>query len=179
MGKNTSSAKKAKKSKKGAAFEYDPRRAPTRDTSDPYQFYARIVRTLGNCRFTTRILLNEGEKLPEKVTAQEVLTHLPKSRKRGGWLSDGMIVLISHRVFEHKADIIYKYKDDEVRYLQRKADMPSNLEGNSCDPGKGDIGFTFDHDYKEETLQDLTSTKGDPGKTTIAFDEDELDFDDI
>ena len=169
MGKNTSSAKKAKRSKKGGDTpSFNPKNAPRIDIEDGYQFYARVTKTEGHCRFRLQILQNPGDSLPECVTGLEVLGHLPKSMKRGGWVTVGMIVLISHRKFEHKADIIYKYTDEEVRYLQRKADMPENLDGSTVTS------------VEDAFVWDDGETKASESKeTTVDDGEADFDFDDI
>ena len=113
MPKNTSSAKKAKRSKKGGDTpSFNPKNAQRIDKEDGYQFYARVSKIEGHCRFRLQILQNPGDTLPDGVTSREILAHLPKSMKRGGWVTVGMIVLMSHRKFEHKGDIIYKYNDE-------------------------------------------------------------------
>ena len=157
MTKNTTSQKKKKKSKRdGDSDKLNVKNIPRANYKDS-QFYAIVERTLGNCRFSVKIILNDNIKIPENInTSDPLIAHLPRSQKRGGYINDKMIVLISHRVFENKADICYQYKDDETRYLIDIKEIPPyakqfTYNQNECNTSDND-DFDFDYGCDENNV---------------------------
>ena len=157
MAKNTTSQKKKKKSKRdGDSDKLNVKNIPRANYKD-FQFYALVEKTLGNCRFYVKIISNDNIKIPENInTSDPLIAHLPRSQKRGGYINDKMIVLISHRVFENKADICYQYKDEEARYLIDIKEIPpyaKQFTYNDNEDGSSDNdAFDFDYGYDENNL---------------------------
>ena len=92
--------------------------------------YAKINTLLGNGRAQV-IILDSGESK---------LGHIRGSMYKKVWINKNDIVLVSLRDFENtKCDIIFKYDDDQVRYLSRheniniQADIKNNQDQNEND----------------------------------------------
>ena len=156
MGKNTTSQKKRKKGKKDSEDDkYDYKNIPL-ECPKEYKFYGYVEKTLGNCRFLVKLIINDSN-LNSSININEALiAHLPRSQKRGGYINNKMIVLVSHRQFENKLDILYLYKDNESRYLADRGEIPSYLLS-----GLNDINNKFDEvdddlfDFDNESIDDI------------------------
>jgi len=81
------------------------------------QEYASVSDLLGNCRM--RLSCFDGVERIGIVRG--------KMRKRV-WIAKGDIILVGTRDFQDdKVDIIHRYNPDEVRVLQKRGELPTNL----------------------------------------------------
>ena len=102
--------------------------------------YAKITRTLGDCRFTC--LVQDGEHCG----------HLSGRVKKRGRVNPGDIVLVSRRDFEsctrdEKLDILWKYNEDTARILLKSGDLDFTKTSENTDI---DSTFVFQADGDEE-----------------------------
>ena len=102
--------------------------------------YAKIITTLGDCRFICLI-----------DTGQELVGRNSGSAKKRGHINVGDIVLVSKRDFEtgitrsEKVDILHKYNPDTARKLQNWGELDF-LKSQDTQTDMGDlIGFS-NHD---------------------------------
>jgi len=80
------------------------------------QEYALVTEILGNCRL--RVTCTDGKKR---------IGHIRGKMKKRVWITRGDYVLVSLRDFQdEKADIIMKYKQDEVEKLKKYNEIPSD-----------------------------------------------------
>lgn len=101
--------------------------------------YAKIITTLGDCRFTC--LIDTGQELVGRISG--------RAKKRGR-INVGDIVLVSKRDFEtgitrsEKVDILHKYNPDTARKLQNWGELDF-LKSQDTETDMGDlIGFSND-----------------------------------
>lgn len=81
------------------------------------QFIGIVEKRLGGSRMNVR-----------SVEGKELLARVPGRVKKFLWIREGDIVLLDPwELDEEKADLIYKYKPNEVRVLEKKG-MLANLE---------------------------------------------------
>jgi translation initiation factor 1A len=132
--------KGGKKYKRGKKFGGEERQLITPDGAE--QTYARIVKKLGDCRFSLKCF--DGMERVGKVRG--------KLRKRV-WMNEGDYVLVSLRnlenefsgtvvksgAFNNKADIFHKYTDDEVRMLKKESDVYKFTEPRDIDEVTGNV----------------------------------------
>jgi len=102
--------------------------------------YAKVVKTLGDCRFSC--LVEDGE----------ICGHLSGKVKKRGRVTPGDIVLVSRREFESctrqdKLDILWKYNEDTARMLLKSGDLEFTKT-----PELTDIDSTFVFQSAEEQI---------------------------
>lgn len=138
MVKNTKGGKKSKRQKNG----------PSRERELIYcvedQYYARIIKQLGDGRFECQIFNSDQDT--------NVNGKICGSMRKRVWINIGNIVLVSSRNFNSSnCDIIHKYTDNEAQCLKNYGEIPSNINlmATSIELASGklesvDEGFTFD-----------------------------------
>lgn len=130
MPKNTTGGKKHKKGKRSRG----PKETPFREDDENY---AIVVSECGDRRFRCRIIPYPDQKLEDNVDYDNILgllRNLLKSRGGRDWsVKPGCLVLLSIREYEkEKADILYRYSDQEVMFLKRKGEIPEeNTKGKN------------------------------------------------
>ena len=107
--------------------------------------YAKVTRTLGDCRFSC--LVYDGE----------LCGHLSGKVKKRGRVSPGDIVLVSRRDFEsctrqEKLDILWKYNDDTARTLLKSGELDFTKTTETTDI---DSTFVFQADEEEINFDDI------------------------
>ena len=81
------------------------------------EFIGRVEKRLGGSRMNVR-----------SVEGKDLMARVPGRVKKFLWIREGDIVLLQPwELDDDKADLIYKYKPNEVKQLERKG-MLSNLE---------------------------------------------------
>ena len=97
------------------------------------QFYAKVVKILGNERFELIVYYVETKKLEDGSVTEEIN---PKSKlgimrgkmRKRMWVNLTDIVLVSTREFEQgKVDILHKYKSEEVPKLKKHLGIDVNI----------------------------------------------------
>lgn len=129
------------KAKRGANKNAQPRKGkddtPIPDENEK-QYVGQIASVFGDCRYNAKLI--NKECAPDK----ELMVHLAGSLKRRCRVMVGSIVLISHRDFENKGDILYVYTADDKEYLISKGYI---FENNNSYDGSAinddDLGFSF------------------------------------
>lgn len=97
------------------------------------QMYARVTKMLGNNRVLA--MCNDS---------QERQCTIRGSMRRREWVRPGDTVLVALREFQDaKADIVFKYKDDEVHRLRK---LGENLVVEQQDDDEHDDAVAFEHD---------------------------------
>lgn len=91
-----------------------------------------------------------GKRLLAHVKGSSMLCKIRGNfrRSRADWVSKGDVLLISVREFqESKADVLYKYRAEEVRFLRRIGELddldvvgPADAEGGGGGADAGDDG---------------------------------------
>lgn len=107
--------------------------------------YALVEKILGDRR--TELACADGEKRMGLIRG--------KFRKRV-WINRYDVVLISLRDFqEEKADIIHKYKPEEVRELQRKGEVPPDFLSKEKDEDEENEfdDFLMDEEGEKEEVK--------------------------
>jgi translation initiation factor 1A len=101
------------------------------------QLYARVTKMLGN----NRVMAACGD-------GQERLCTIRGSMRRREWVRVGDVVLVALRDFQDdKADVVFKYKDDEVHRLKRLGeDVVAAPQDDDDDAGADDDVVAFEHD---------------------------------
>lgn len=114
------------------------------------QAYARITQTLGNGRFEG--LCSDGQKR---------LMHVRGAMRKRVWVAANDLVLIGLRDFQDgKADIIYRYQDDEARTLHAYEEIPRSLlqtaeRGANGDGDDSEDDFAFEFAEDADDIVDL------------------------
>ena len=80
---------------------------------DDGQIYGIVEKALGGCYFSVNCFDNKTRRC--------------KNRKKRVRVNIQDIVIVSLREFEDIGDIIHKYEQEEVRYLQNLGVLPSNI----------------------------------------------------
>lgn len=104
------------------------------------QHYAKVNKTLGGGRFVI-----------DCDDSTERIGKLRGNMRKSQWVSVGSIVLISLREFDSskesvKADILLKYSDSAVKYLQRYGELDFLLVKKGACDSEEDDGIVFDDD---------------------------------
>ncbi len=114
MGENTKGGKNFKKQKKG------PSRERELVYAEEDQYYARIIKQLGDGRFECQIFNTDQDT--------NIVGKICGSMRKRVWINIGNIVLVSSRSFDSSScDIIHKYTDDEAHNLKTYGEIPSNV----------------------------------------------------
>ena len=103
--------------------------------SDDNQHVGKVIKILGDCRFTVKILSNNGLK------NEEIISWLAASKKRYGRIVLDSYVLVSKREFENKCDILYPYDKNDIEFLLNN----KNIEREEKNDQEGDIIFAEDN----------------------------------
>lgn len=103
--------------------------------SDDNQHVGKVIKILGDCRFTVKILSNNGLK------NEEIISWLAASKKRYGRIVLDSYVLVSKREFENKCDILYPYDKNDIEFLLNN----KNIEREEKNDQEGDIIFSEDN----------------------------------
>eukprot|EP01128_Nolandella_sp_AFSM9_P011822 TRINITY_DN8738_c0_g1_i1.p2 TRINITY_DN8738_c0_g1~~TRINITY_DN8738_c0_g1_i1.p2 ORF type:complete len:175 (+),score=62.31 TRINITY_DN8738_c0_g1_i1:14-538(+) len=124
--------KGGKKRKRGKGDSMQKRELITRD--GPEQEYASVTRMLGNGRV-------EAQCFDGKVR----LCHIRGKMRKRVWINAGDIILLGLRDFQDdKADVIVKYKNDEVVQLKKMGHLPASAVVNEDnDENSDDDPFVF------------------------------------
>ena len=127
---------------------------------DEGQEYAQVLRMLGNGRLEAFCF--DGVKR---------LAHIRGKLQKKVWIAQGDIILISLRDYQDdKADVIYKYNNDEARNLKAQGELPDNIKINE---GEVTIGEADDGEGVEFAEDDGEA------EDRRRSDSEELDIDDI
>lgn len=167
MPKNTKGGKGHKRQKNSTnLIKFNPNNVPFRNKSiTERQYYAKITATKGNRRFDAVSFPTDFEG------PRTFLAHKSKSRKRGGYIKIGDIVLVSARDFatcDRKVDIIHKYNELEFDHLIKSKEII--LIGDNTD----ESGFSFDR-CKVSNDSDLSNNKTEKKKSDdLAINIDEI-----
>ena len=115
------------------------RQLVTKDDDDDDLQYAKVVKVLGNGRYTVFCFDNK-----------ERLAHIRGSlRRRSRFVVVDAILLVSLREFQDdKCDIVHIYNHDEKMVLERKGHIPTSEVTGEED----EFGFFFD---KEDILDNI------------------------
>ena len=133
---NKKGGKKGKKTKNSSQQEGERKLI----LKDDDQEYCQVLRLLGNCRI-------EGQCFDGKIR----LCNIRGSMRKKMWIKVGDIVIVSLRDFEdNKCDIIYLYKNEEVKKLIKLGDLPEHVDNDNNDNNKDDIGFEFKDENDEQ-----------------------------
>lgn len=107
------------------------------------QMYALVSKMLGNNRVMA--VCNDG---------QERLCKIRGSMRRREWVRTGDTVLVCLRDFQDaKADIVFKYKDDEVHRLKKLGEDLVAPQENEEDATEDVV--TFDHDPDDPDVWEM------------------------
>jgi translation initiation factor 1A len=102
-----------------------------RDGDD--QFYAKVVKILGNERFDLIVYYIETTKcedgsIKEEINPKQKLGIMRGKMRKRMWVNTSDIVLVSTRDYEEsKVDILHKYKLDEVSKLKKYLGQDVNI----------------------------------------------------
>jgi initiation factor 1A len=121
------------KSKKNIKFkaEKQGRKVETKGDNEEYGI---VTKMLGDCRVLA--------KLPD---LREVIAHIPgrfKKKKQKRRIVVGDVILICHRLYEDKSDIICIYEKDEINRLIDDCEIPMDFKNISVD-NEQDDGIVF------------------------------------
>ncbi len=107
--------------------------------AEPGQVYAQAVRMLGGCRLEAFCF--------DGATR---LAHIRGSMRKKMWIKAGDIILLSLRDYQDdKADVIYRYNDDESRILKSTDEIPAHIRLDSVNDtmdGVPDDNVDFEFD---------------------------------
>lgn len=126
--------------------------------------YARVDRMLGNGRLIASCF-DDG---------QQRLCHIRGKLRKKIWVNQGDVVLLGLREFQDgKADVIFKYSNDEARRLKQLGEIPENANIDPDPANAGNEDITFENaasssgaeDSSEEEEEDLRA----PGTCRIFF----------
>ena len=120
--------KKKRRGKNISEKKYD---TILRDGDD--EFYARVVKILGNERFDLLVYYIKTTKfddgsIKEEINPQQKLGIMRGKMRKRMWVNTSDIVLVSIRDYEkNKGDILHKYKSEEVSKLKKYLGHDVNL----------------------------------------------------
>lgn len=111
---------------------------------DDGQEYCMVTKMLGDARLQG--LCSDGKERICKIRGS-------MSKRRKVWISIGDYVLISLRDFQDdKADVIYKYRKEEVKSLVKYGEIEPDVKKEDEDE---DIGFDFDFEEQNDKELDI------------------------
>jgi translation initiation factor 1A len=153
MVKNSKGGNKAKKGKKINTI-MNERNLELKDDEDSSQEYCQISKALGNGRY-------EAKFFDGKIR----LAHAAgKLKKKKIFVNTGDVVVVSLREFQDdKCDIIYVYKQTEIKQLKKLGQIPVDVSEESAEHKEADTGFDFDE-------EDATAAQPDRNLDDIDFD---------
>lgn len=131
-----------KKGKKGGGDTAEKR---TLIISEDMQEYAKIIKLLGDRRIN--VVLTDSS---------ESLAVIPGRFRKRCWMKVGDVILVSRRDFqEGKLDVVYKYKDDEIRKLCKHGEIPNFfLDAGAIRGVDEDGGFIIGNVDSDEEAED-------------------------
>lgn len=151
MPKNTSGGKKHKKGK--TAIGNDENRSLLE--AGPGQCYAVVTKLCGNsmisCRVYHRTVTRDsrGNESVSFSTEEKIGVIRNSLKKKKIFINANNVILVCLRDFEPgKVDVIYSYKDHEVKKMQRKNWIPNVSEGG------GDDGVDYEFIDENESNSD-------------------------
>ena len=163
MPKNTSGGKKYKKGK--TAIGNDEDRALLE--AEEGQSYALVTKLCGNsminCRVFQRIVeVDSRGKESVSFNSEEKIGVIRNSlKKKKIFINANNIILVCLRDFEPgKVDVIYSYKDKEIKKLTRKNMIPSiNLGSGNGNDNDNDVSYEFYDDNDDSNSDEESKIK--------------------
>ena len=158
---------KGKGKSKGATKCGPPPRNMSYKDEDPRanQHYAKITKIFGHgnvqVTYHGKSVDKDWQNDPGSVRLREIRANV---RQRRGLnklkVQNGSIVIISLRDFEPgTADVLHVYRDDEVKILRRRQELPSEL----------------DHGTRSEDSEMFFSEQAEDADTTVSYRNDHVD----
>ena len=102
-----------------------------KDTPEPNnnenQHVGIVTKVLGDCRFTVKILSNNGYK------NEEMISWLSAGKKRIGRVANDSYILVSKRDFEDKCDILYLYDRTDIENLYKNKIIEKEIKEENDD----------------------------------------------
>ena len=144
MPRNLKGGNKAKKQGSKNVGIRRNRETPIPNTDDN-QHIGKVIKILGDCRFTVKILSDNGLK------NDEMICWLAASKKKYGRIVIDSYVLISKREFEDKCDILFPYDKNDVEYLVNN----NHLEKEDNQDENGDETFIFAENGDDLNIEDI------------------------
>lgn len=150
-------------------------------TENSLEMYARVTKMLGDCRIKT--MCDDG-----KIR----ISHIPGKFRKRVWINENDIVIVTCRKFEmDKADVIYKYNNDEVHKLKRHKTFPRSIIDSDDKGGvdddennNGDMaGINFqnvydnvkEHNNRNDRVKNVDNNNGKLVWDDTIIDEDVFD----
>ena len=110
---------------------------------DDNQHIGKVIKILGDCRFTVKILSNNGLK------NEEIISWLAASKKKYGRIILESYVLVSKREFENKCDILYPYDKNDVDFLLNNKNIEREESQQNAE------GIIFGNDDEDMDIDDI------------------------
>ncbi len=141
---NKKGGNKAKKQKKTGNDE-ENRKLILKDEVN-LQEYAQITKVLGNGRFEVNCF--DGKTR---------LANIRGSMRRKVWVKTGDVIIVSLREYQDgRCDIIYLYKQKEVRTLKKMGEIPESVnEDLMAEKEDTNIGFEFKYDGEDDDEEEV------------------------
>jgi translation initiation factor 1A len=156
MVKNSTGGNKAKKMKKGGS-NMTERTLELKDNEDPSQEYCQISKALGNGRY-------EAKFFDGHIRMAHAAGRLKRKKI---FVNTGDVVVVSLREFQDdKCDIIYVYKQTEIKQLKKLGQIPMDVSEESAEQKEVDTGF----DFEEKEEEDEVGTQPNRNLDDIDFD---------
>ena len=169
---------KGKGKSKGATKCGPPPRQMSYCDSDPSarQYYARITKLFGHGQvqvaYYGKSVERDWQNDPSSTRLREIRANV---RQRRGLnklkVMNGNFIIISLREFEAgTADVLHVYRDDEVKFLRRRHEIPTELDQGARDEDED----TFFSEHAEEVQKEHVWKNDGVDQYGIPIEEEEF-----
>ena len=161
-GKKGKGGKKKRRGKKG--IDVEKRRLEFKEEG---QEYARVLKMLGDGRIETRC--SDG-----KVR----VCHIRGKMRKRVWINPGDLILVDIRQYQQdKADVVYKYNEDEDRTLQSYGELTDGTAKEDQEKNEDKVIRFNDSLDDEDIWQNPSTEKESTEKESTESEEKSKDLD--